>query len=76
MEAEGFEFHGTRGGLERDCRRYAELVMNRWCVLRYTWDDVMHRPDWVRWTMQVLVAELTRAVAPRQPHEEQRAVPA
>ncbi|WP_460967571.1 type IV toxin-antitoxin system AbiEi family antitoxin domain-containing protein [Pedococcus soli] len=75
LEAEGFEFHGTRHGLERDCRRYTELVMHGWRVLRYTWDDVVHRPEWVRWTLQVLVAELTGAVAPPQPQEERRAVP-
>lgn len=76
LEAEGFEFHGTRDGLERDCRRYTELVMHGWRVLRYTWDDVVHRPDWVRWTLEVLVAELTGTAVPPQPQEERRAVPA
>ena len=76
LEAEGFEFHGTRAGLERDCRRYTELVMHGWRVLRYTWDDVVHRSGWVRWTLEVLVAELAGAVAPPQPPEERRAVPA
>ncbi len=76
LEAEGFEFHGRKDGLERDCRRYTELVMNGWRVLRYTWDDVLNRPEWVLWTMQVLVAELAGTSAPPQPMEERRAVPA
>ena len=76
FEAEGFEFHGRKDGLERDCRRYTELVMNGWRVLRYTWDDVLNRPEWVLWTMQVLVAELAGTSAPPQPMEERRAVPA
>ncbi|KRE57781.1 hypothetical protein ASG70_18595 [Phycicoccus sp. Soil748] len=76
LEAEGFEFHGTRDGLERDCRRYTELVMHGWRVLRYTWDDVVHRPEWVRWTIEVLVAGLSGLPAPPQPQEERRAVPA
>ena len=41
IEAEGFEFHGTRKGLVRDCRRYTELTALGWAVLRFTWEDVM-----------------------------------
>jgi very-short-patch-repair endonuclease len=52
IEAEGFEFHGTRKGLVRDCRRYTELTALGWVVLRFTWEDVMLRPDFVRWAIR------------------------
>lgn len=58
LEAEGLEHHGTRAGLERDCRRYTELATCGWRLLRYTWLDVMRHQPWVRWTLAALVAEL------------------
>lgn len=76
LEAEGFEFHGTRAGLERDCRRYTELTIYGWRVLRYTWQDVMYRPEWVRWTIETLVAELDGRAPGRPPTEVRRAMPA
>ena len=76
LEAEGFEFHGTRAGLERDCRRYTELTIYGWRVLRYTWHDVMFRPAWVRWTIEALVAELDGRVPARPPADERRAASA
>ena len=48
LEAEGFEFHGTRKGFDKDCERYSSLTCLGWLVLRFTWRQVMHRPDWVR----------------------------
>jgi very-short-patch-repair endonuclease len=71
LEAEGFEFHGTRRGLERDCRRYTELTICGWRVLRFTWHDVMYRPEWVRWAIESLIAELDGR-APRSPPAEVR----
>jgi very-short-patch-repair endonuclease len=76
LEAEGFEFHGTRAGWERDCRRYTELTIYGWRVLRYTWHDVMFRPAWVRWTIETLLAELDGRLPARPPTEERRAVSA
>jgi very-short-patch-repair endonuclease len=73
LEAEGFEFHGTRAGLERDCRRYSELTAYGWRVLRFTWHDVMHRPQWVRWIVETLVAELEGRPPGRPPTESRRA---
>ncbi|WP_050671235.1 DUF559 domain-containing protein [Luteipulveratus halotolerans] len=48
LEAEGFAFHGTRKGFEKDCERYSSLTCLGWLVLRFTWKQVMRRPDWVR----------------------------
>ena len=47
IEAEGYETHGTRAGFDGDCARYTALVCDGWLVVRFTWTQVMHRPDWV-----------------------------
>ena len=48
LEADSFEWHGDRTALRRDARRYDLLVANGWTVLRFSWEDVMHDPDFVR----------------------------
>jgi very-short-patch-repair endonuclease len=53
LEADSFEWHGGRAALERDARRYDELVIRGWMVLRFAWEHVMFEPSWV---MSVLVA--------------------
>ncbi len=47
VEADGFEHHGSRQALARDCERYGELGRRGWIVLRFAWEHVMFRPDWV-----------------------------
>ncbi|GAA3604400.1 type IV toxin-antitoxin system AbiEi family antitoxin domain-containing protein [Marihabitans asiaticum] len=56
IEAESYEFHGGREAFERDCVRYTRLTAADWLVLRFTWDQVMHRPEWVRERVQRAVA--------------------
>ncbi|WP_169796926.1 DUF559 domain-containing protein [Janibacter corallicola] len=48
LEADSFEWHGSKEALEKDCIRYDRLVAEGWLVLRFSWDRVMHHPDWVR----------------------------
>ncbi|KQT92283.1 hypothetical protein ASG49_10170 [Marmoricola sp. Leaf446] len=48
VEADSFAFHGTRAALVRDCVRYNALVLRGWLVLRFSWEHVMHDPDYVR----------------------------
>ena len=48
VECESYEWHGNRSGFLKDVRRYTLLAADGWTVLRFTWDDVMLRPDWVR----------------------------
>lgn len=55
VECESFEWHGDRRGFRRDCRRYTLLVADGWWVVRFTWEDVMFRPDWVRRVLSDLV---------------------
>jgi very-short-patch-repair endonuclease len=59
LEADSFEFHGLPELMDKDCRRYDELVLGGWLVLRFSWSQVMTRPEWVR-------SVLVRAVALRE----------
>jgi very-short-patch-repair endonuclease len=56
LEADSFEWHGSRAALRRDCRRYNLLVAHGWRVLRFTWEDVMLDPQNVRQTLVAAVA--------------------
>jgi very-short-patch-repair endonuclease len=47
LEAEGFEYHGTRRALVKDCRRHVNLAIRGWTVLRFSWEDVMYDGEWV-----------------------------
>jgi very-short-patch-repair endonuclease len=58
LEADSWTFHATREAHKRDCARYNLLVVRGWRVLRFTWEQVMHDPAYVRWVL----AELTRPV--------------
>lgn len=45
LEADSFEWHGSRRALARDARRYNNFVVAGWLVLRFAWEDVMYAPD-------------------------------
>jgi very-short-patch-repair endonuclease len=47
VEAEGFEFHGSRRDFAADCHRYDELGAAGWLVLRFTYEQVIGDPAWV-----------------------------
>lgn len=47
IEADSFEHHGGRSALARDCRRYSELTVRGWRVLRFAWEHVVLEPEWV-----------------------------
>ena len=57
LEADSFEWHGGRDDLARDARRYDRMVVHGWLVLRFSWDDVMHDPTYVRQILEAAVAE-------------------
>lgn len=52
IEAESFEFHAGRRSFRRDVRRYTELAVFGWTVLRFTWEDVTLQPHYVRWALE------------------------
>lgn len=60
IEADSFEFHGSRKALDRDCRRYNALVVRGWFVLRFTWEQVMFEPGLVASTVRALVDQRRR----------------
>jgi very-short-patch-repair endonuclease len=76
VEAEGFEFHGTRRGLVRDCRRYTEMTVLGWSILRFTWEDVMYRPEWVRWAITAWISGQHGRPLPPMPRTVRQAIPA
>jgi len=52
VEADSVEHHGSRSALVRDCERHDALSAAGWTVLRFTWEHVMARPDWVATTVR------------------------
>lgn len=64
VEAESFQFHGRRRELERDCARYNAIVLAGWRVLRFSWEQVMFSPGYVRACLEAAVA-LPPPVRPR-----------
>ena len=64
LEADSFAWHGDRAALRRDARRYNRFVVNGWLVLRFSWEDVMFHPDWVREVLVAVVAERTQQLCP------------
>lgn len=56
LEAESFAHHGTRAAVRRDCRRYTELAILQWSVLRFSYEDVMFEQDWTRWALGAWLA--------------------
>ncbi|GAA1984272.1 DUF559 domain-containing protein [Terrabacter lapilli] len=62
-EADSHEFHTERSAFARDCRRYDELTVRDWIVLRFTWEQVMFEPDWVRGVLAAAVGLRRRSRA-------------
>ena len=56
IECDSFEWHGKRSALERDARRYNEMVVSGWLTLRLVHADVMRRQQAVRRTLVGAVA--------------------
>ena len=57
LEADGYEFHGSRRDFAADCHRYDELVAVGWLVLRFTYEQVIGNPDWVIATIRSVLAQ-------------------
>ena len=60
VEAESFECHALREAFSADVRRYTAMTALGWLVARFTYDDVMHRPEHVRRVLADLVRQRTR----------------
>lgn len=55
LEAESFEHHWTKAGLQRDVDRYTTAARLGLVVVRFSWSDVMFRPDEVRAAIEDVV---------------------
>lgn len=65
VECDSYEWHGDRAGFTKDVRRYTLLSASGWLVLRFTWEDVMFRPDWVHGVLVRAVAVRARTLVGR-----------
>ena len=52
IEGDSWGFHAGRWEHDRDCRRYNALTATGWRVLRFTYEQVMGSPDYVRQTIR------------------------
>lgn len=68
VEADSWSWHSDKETHERDCRRYTLLTIDGWLVLRFTYDDVMHRPDYVRSCLRAAYALLGHDVGDTPRH--------
>lgn len=60
LEADSFAWHGGRSALTHDCRRYDEMVVAGWLVLRFAYEHVMHDAVWVADVLRRAVARRTK----------------
>ncbi|MCW2868028.1 MAG: hypothetical protein JWR20_2216 [Marmoricola sp.] len=60
VEADSFAWHGGREELVRDTRRYNDLAVDGWLVLRFSYEDVMFRPDEVAEVLRAAVDARTQ----------------
>jgi Protein of unknown function (DUF559) len=58
IEIDSVHWHSGLRAIHRDNRRQNLLAARGWLVLRFEWDDVIHRPKWV--AKQILAAIETR----------------
>jgi hypothetical protein len=62
LEADSYEFHGMqKWDHNQDCHRYNALSSNRWAVLRFTWEQVMHSQAYAVRTIRTWLAETAAA---------------
>lgn len=57
IEADSWEHHSLPEPFRYDVRRYTAMVRHRWRVVRFVWEDVMHRQDYVAAVLADLVAQ-------------------
>lgn len=64
IEADSFEWHGSRTALACDARRYNWFEVDGWLVLRFAWEHVMFEAAYVRSVLVAAVAERTATLCP------------
>jgi very-short-patch-repair endonuclease len=66
VECDSYEFHSDRAALRKDIRRYTEAARRGWVVLRFSWEQAMSDPDYLR-AVLVDAVRLRTAEAVRRP---------
>ncbi|MEJ5868702.1 DUF559 domain-containing protein [Pseudokineococcus sp. 5B2Z-1] len=66
LEADSFAWHGSRAALARDCERYDALVVAGFAVLRFSWEQVVGRPEEVAAQVRALVDQADARRPPPQ----------
>lgn len=54
FEADSHEFHTTKAAHDLDCERFTALGVCGWLVIRFSWEQVLLRPDYVRGVLSEL----------------------
>jgi very-short-patch-repair endonuclease len=62
IELDGYAEHGDREAFREDRRRQNALVNAGWTVLRFTWEDLKQRPDYVAATIRTALAQAATRV--------------
>jgi very-short-patch-repair endonuclease len=62
VEADGREYHEKPKALYRDRDRQNDVSKIGWTVLRYTWWDVQHRPQWIVAQVRATLARLSQLI--------------
>jgi very-short-patch-repair endonuclease len=57
IEGDGFGVHSEREQFETDRHRQNELVLHGWRVLRFTWRQIRHQPEYVAATIRAALGE-------------------
>ncbi|MFW6090590.1 MAG: DUF559 domain-containing protein, partial [Actinomycetota bacterium] len=56
LEADSFWWHGQRRFLERDAQRYDELISHGYLVLRFAYEQILGKQEWVLDTVRRTLA--------------------
>ncbi len=68
IEIDGWAWHSDPERFQRDRRRQNLLVATGWTVLRFTWADLVERPDQVLATVVQTLARLSSQSSVRFDH--------
>ena len=63
IEVDGFRYHHGRAAFDADRRRQNELEADGWTILRFTWTDIVERPDHVAALVGRVVGDALRRAA-------------
>jgi very-short-patch-repair endonuclease len=62
IETDGYESHSGREAFGKDRIKQNHLILMGWTVLRFTWDDLINRPDYI---VATVASFLAAAIGPK-----------